>query len=113
MLRRNLDEGWAIVLTALYLPGAVHGLHLDRKRWLAVVGAMRSQRASLESAEFVLRGTGLFAEAAALSGSGALAWAERLFEIGRVMTCLDDAYPERWLSVLKEQAPPVLWRKLG
>lgn len=100
-----------MVLAALYLPGARHGLHLDRGRWPAVVGVLRSLSLTLEDAEAGLRSKGLFAEAAALTGRDVLKWATDHVQAGRVLTCLDEAYPERWLAVLGEKAPPAFWKQ--
>ncbi len=107
---KNFIHDWEIVLAGLYLPGTPHGLHLDRRRWPAVLGSLRSQGACLADASGCLSQKGHFAEATALQVSGVMSWAESTFARGRVLTCLDDVYPLRWLSVLGTGAPPALWR---
>jgi predicted Rossmann fold nucleotide-binding protein DprA/Smf involved in DNA uptake len=113
LLRRDLERDWVGVLGALYLPGSPHGLHLDRRRWFAVLGALRSLGASLSEAQVLLKSKGFFTESAALESRGVLAWAEVQVAAGRVFTCFDPSYPERWLAVLGDQAPPAAWRSAG
>lgn len=101
-------EDWRTILAALYLPGSPHSQHLDRRRWPAILGALRSLGLEAPTAEIGLRSKGLISESIALGAGNSLDWAKRL-EPSQFLTCLDEAYPDRWLAVLKDQAPPVGW----
>lgn len=90
------------------MPGSPHRQYLDRRRWPAVLGTLRSLSLDIETAEIGLRSKGLISESLALNTAGSLDWARNL-DASRILTCLDDAYPDRWLAVLKDQAPPVGW----
>ena len=109
MLLKNLTEDWRLVLAALYLPGSPHGLALSKKLWPAVLGSLRTAAASIVEAESTLRAKGHFAEAAVLTHPQALAYAKAALAEGRVLTALDEGYPERWRTVLGASAPPVVW----
>lgn len=97
------------MLGCLYLAGTPHGQSLDRRRWPAVLGALRSLGLGWADAESGLRAKGLIAEATALRANGALEWAIEVADSERLLTCLDEGYPQRWLSILKDQAPSVGW----
>ena len=97
------------MLTALYLPGTPHAQRLDRRRWLTVLGALRGLGLSGREAAGGLRAKGLFEEATALTAPEVLDWAADLIQHGRVETCLSPGYPERWLAVLGDLAPPAAW----
>lgn len=108
---RNLVDDWGMVLAALYLPGAPHGLHLERRRWPLVLRALRSGGMTAETAAGEgLQMAGHVGEASALRSANSLEWAWVQAGEGRVATCLDADYPARWLSILGDQAPPALWR---
>lgn len=102
---------WRIALACLYLPGSPHGLALQRRRWLGVVGVLRSAQVSLEEIPQVLRVKGFPAESIALQSPNALDWARSRIALGEVLTALDDGYPARWLAILGESAPPALWMR--
>lgn len=113
MVIRELAIEWGAVLAALYLPGTPHGVGLSRRRWPAVLGALRATECKARDAAALLRAKGHFHEAIALETSGALLFGETVRLADRVLTPLDDAYPERWRSVLGETAPPALWWMAG
>lgn len=97
------------MLSGLYLAGSPHGQSLDRRRWPAVLGALRALGLGWADAEAGFRAKGLIAEATALRANDALDWAVGVAESGRLLACLDPGYPQRWLAILKDQAPPVGW----
>lgn len=104
---------WGAVLAALYLPGTPHKVALNRRRWLAVASALRISQCDLHDSAAVLRSKGHFNEASALENEACLAFGVEAVETGQVMTTVDDGYPERWLAVLAESAPPALWKKVA
>jgi len=84
---------------------------LSRRRWPAVAGSLRVSACALEDSAEVLRAKGHFAEAAALESNDAFAFGIEAVAAGRSMTIFDPDYPDRWLTILAESAPPALWRR--
>jgi predicted Rossmann fold nucleotide-binding protein DprA/Smf involved in DNA uptake len=107
---RDESRDWGVVLAALYLAGSPHGLILERRRWPAVLATLRAGGLDAASTASGLRAAGCVAEGTALESAGSLDWAVVQADAGRVATCLDADYPERWLAVLGDRAPPALWR---
>ncbi len=105
---KNLFEEWRVILAALYLADAPHRQQLDHRRSLAVQGTLRALGLDGENVATGLRSKGLISEAVALESCGTLDWAHRL-PSDQFLTSLDSHYPDRWLAILKDSAPPVLW----
>jgi predicted Rossmann fold nucleotide-binding protein DprA/Smf involved in DNA uptake len=104
---------WAIILAALYAPGAPHGVVLTRARWPQVLGLLRATEAGLANAVKELAQAGLVAESLALDAPGCVMWAEAHYHKHSLVTAVDEGYPARWLSALQGAAPPVFWVAAG
>lgn len=100
----------SIVLAALYLRGAPRAVELRRAAWPEVLRSLRKQACSPDKASEALREAGFWAEALVLEGDGLLDWAREQFDLGSVLTAVDNEYPCRWVRVLGTGAPPALWR---
>ncbi len=102
-------EPLSICLTALYLRGLPRPVQPVRRRWPRVISLLRSADCGQSDFPSVLRRKGFMEEAAVLESDGILDSATSLFNEKDVLTALCDGYPRKWLEVLKEGAPPVLW----
>lgn len=105
------EHAIACALTALYLNGGPNREIPPRRRWLAIDRAIRQDATGLEKVQTLLANKGFWFESAIVGRPGVLAAAEALVGSGRILAACHQNYPSRWLAVLGEGAPPVLWRK--
>ncbi len=98
----------AAALVALYLPEGGPASALPRRRWPAVVAALRRYPA-LSPSEALIQAH-LEQEAVFLNESR-LDRAHELLLSGCALTAECGGYPLRWLEVLGAGAPPVIWKR--
>jgi len=103
------DQAIAVILTALYLPGLRSAPPLPRSRWLRIDALLRSKAAASGNAGNLLSQAGFWLEGSALGEPGLLARAESIVASGKALTAASPLYPAKWLRLLGQGAPPVLW----
>jgi len=104
---------WAlrVSMTALFLRGIPRASTVPKNRWPLVESVIRRRDPSVAHIAEALADEGMWLEATTLQSAGLLDLAESLLESDQVLTCACPGYPGRWLDVLGQSAPPVLWRR--
>lgn len=104
-----MHEIGSLVLSALFLRGSPYGEALSWAGWHKPMRILERHPGSFEKYIAELRREGMWQEAARLDRPGLCSWAERIVASKRVLTAIDDRYPQRWLKVLGGKAPPAIW----
>jgi len=99
----------AIAFGALFLRGMPRSSSICRRQWPELARTLRERRPFLSGLVDTLRDAGQWQAALILDEPRLLAKAESLFERGEFFSIFDEAYPSRWLSVLRSGAPPAVW----